>query len=58
MLRHLARLAVANDCGRFEWSELDWNTPAIEFYESLGAQPQKEWIRYRLTGQALKDLAA
>lgn len=58
MLRHLARLAVANDCGRFEWSVLDWNTPAIAFYESLGAQPQKEWIRYRLTGQALKDLAA
>lgn len=58
MLRHLARLAVANDCGRFEWSVLDWNTPAIEFYESLGAQPKKEWIRYRLTGQALKDLAA
>jgi RimJ/RimL family protein N-acetyltransferase len=58
MLRHLARVAVDSDCGRFEWSVLDWNTPSIAFYESLGAQPQKEWIRYRLTGQALKDLAS
>lgn len=57
MLRHLAGVAVANDCGRFEWSVLDWNAPSIAFYESLGARPQKEWIRYRLTGQALKDLA-
>src|SRR5690606_15062379 len=50
MLRHLARVAVDNDCGRFEWSVLDWNTPSIAFYERLGAQAQKEWIRYRLTG--------
>lgn len=58
MLRHLAQIAVAKDCGRFEWSVLDWNTPAIEFYDSLDAKPQSEWIRYRLTGQALQQLAA
>lgn len=57
LLRHLARIAVAHDCGRFEWSVLDWNAPSIAFYDSLGAQPQNEWIRYRLTGQALHDLA-
>jgi GNAT superfamily N-acetyltransferase len=57
LLRHLAQMAVEQDCGRFEWSVLDWNTPAIEFYDSLGARPQTEWIRYRLTGQALLDLA-
>ena len=57
LLRHLAQLAVARDCGRFEWSVLDWNTPSIAFYDSLGAKPQAEWIRYRMTGQALLDLA-
>ena len=58
LLRHLAQLAVAWDCGRFEWSVLDWNTPAIDFYESFGARPQSEWTTYRLTGQALLDFAA
>ncbi|WP_457979367.1 GNAT family N-acetyltransferase [Ectopseudomonas composti] len=58
LLRHLAQLAVARDCGRFEWSVLDWNTPAIDFYESFGARPQSEWTTYRLTGQALLDFAA
>lgn len=58
LLRHLAQLAVARGCGRFEWSVLDWNTPAIDFYESFGARPQREWIGYRLTGQALLDFAA
>lgn len=58
LLRHLAQLAVARGCGRFEWSVLDWNTPAIDFYESFGARPQSEWIGYRLTGQALLDFAA
>ena len=57
LLRHLARIAVDKDCGRFEWSCLDWNTPSIEFYNSLGAKPQSEWIRYRMTGQELLDLA-
>lgn len=58
LLRHLAQLAVARVCGRFEWSVLDWNTPAIDFYESFGARPQSEWTTYRLTGQALLDFAA
>ncbi len=57
LLKHLARLAVARGCGRFEWSVLDWNEPAIKFYESLGARPQDEWTTYRLTGEALKALA-
>ena len=58
LLQRLAQIAVDQDCGRFEWSVLDWNTPSIKFYESLGALPQSEWIRYRVTGQALLDLAA
>jgi len=58
LLRHLAQLAVVRGCGRFEWSVLDWNTPAIDFYESFGARPQSEWTTYRLTGQALLDFAA
>lgn len=58
LLQHLAAIAVEKDCGRFEWSVLDWNAPSIAFYESLGAQPQSEWIRYRLTGRALEALAA
>ncbi|MBT4520647.1 MAG: GNAT family N-acetyltransferase [Halieaceae bacterium] len=57
LLRHLAQLAVARDCGRFEWNVLDWNTPAIEFYESFDAKPQSEWVGYRLTGEALVNFA-
>lgn len=57
LLKHLARIAVSRDCGRFEWSVLDWNEPAIQFYESLGARPQEEWTTYRLTGAALQALA-
>lgn len=57
LLIHLAKIAVSNQCGRFEWSVLDWNEPAIKFYQSLGAEPQNEWVSYRLTGQALTDLA-
>ncbi len=57
MLQYLARTAVSQKCGRFEWSVLDWNTPAIKFYESIGAKPQDEWIAYRLAGKALQDFA-
>jgi GNAT superfamily N-acetyltransferase len=57
MLQHLARMAVANGCGRFEWSVLDWNEPAIRFYRSIGAVPMDEWVRYRLAGQALAEFA-
>jgi len=57
LLKHLAELAVKNDCGRFEWNVLDWNEPAINFYESIGAKAQSEWIGYRLEGQSLLDFA-
>ena len=55
--RHLATIAVERQCGRMEWSVLDWNTPAIEFYQSLGAVPMSEWTVQRLTGEALRRLA-
>lgn len=58
MLTHLARLAVERGCGRLEWWVLDWNEPAIRFYEKLGAEPMDEWTVYRLTGGALDKLAA
>ncbi|WP_027858688.1 GNAT family N-acetyltransferase [Marinobacterium jannaschii] len=57
MLQRLAAIAVENGCGRFEWSVLDWNQPAIDFYQSLGARPQDEWVKYRLDGEALLALA-
>ncbi|MUO81589.1 GNAT family N-acetyltransferase [Agrobacterium vitis] len=58
MLRYLAKLAVDTGCGRFEWSVLDWNEPAIRVYDSVGAEPQTEWIRYRLSGDKLAEFAA
>lgn len=58
LLKHLAKIAVGRGCARFEWSCLDWNEPAIRFYQSLGAQPQEEWVIYRLTGDALTEFAA
>lgn len=58
LLRRLAGIAVENGCGRFEWSVLDWNEPAIRVYEAIGAQAQPEWIRYRLAGDALHAFAA
>ncbi len=57
MLRHLARIACDADCGRLEWSVLDWNEPAIQFYLSIGASPQDEWVRYRMAGDTLKAFA-
>jgi GNAT superfamily N-acetyltransferase len=57
MLKHLAQIAVAEGCGRFEWNVIDWNEPAIQFYESFGAEAQKEWVGYRLSGQTLADFA-
>lgn len=58
LLARLARLAVERDCGRFEWMVLDWNTPAIQFYESLGAALAPEWQLCRMTGEALQRFAA
>jgi GNAT superfamily N-acetyltransferase len=57
LLQYLAKVAVDNDCGRFEWVVLDWNQPAIDFYLSIGAKPRSEWIRYRMDGRALIDFA-
>ncbi len=57
LLKHLAAIAIENDCGRFEWNVLDWNEPAIQFYQAIGAQPQNEWVGYRLAGAALQDFA-
>ncbi|MFC0398655.1 GNAT family N-acetyltransferase [Paraburkholderia rhizosphaerae] len=58
MLRHLAALAVERQCGRFEWSVLDWNQTAIDFYERLGATVLPDWRIVRITGDALEQLAA
>ena len=57
LLQHLASLVVERQCGRLEWSVLNWNTDAIGFYEKLGARPQDEWTVYRITGDALTRLA-
>ena len=57
LLLHLAKLANTRGCGRMEWSVLDWNQPAIEFYESLGARRMKEWQICRLTGPSLTQYA-
>ena len=57
LMVHLARVAVERGYGRFEWSVLDWNTPAIDFYRSIGARPMDEWTVQRIDGQALRELA-
>jgi GNAT superfamily N-acetyltransferase len=58
LLVALAQECVRNDYERLEWSVLDWNTPAIDFYKSLGAAPQDEWATYRLTDTALTKLGS
>ena len=58
LLASLARLALDEDCRRLEWSVLDWNQPAIAFYQSIGAVATDEWTRYRLAGSALRDFAS
>ena len=58
LLAHLARLALSRGCPRLDWAVLDWNTPSIGFYTSLGAQALREWNLYRLSGAALQELAA
>jgi GNAT superfamily N-acetyltransferase len=57
LLREVARIARDRDCGRMEWSVLNWNTPAIEFYQSLGAEPLGEWTMYRMDEAAIAKLA-
>ncbi|WP_372638976.1 N-acetyltransferase family protein [Fodinibius sp.] len=57
LLGFLAQLAVDRNCARLEWTVLDWNKPAIEFYRALGARPLDEWTTFRLTGKSLKKVA-
>lgn len=57
LIRELARIAVERGCGRLEWSCLDWNTPSIDFYLSLGAEQMNEWTVYRFAGEKLRALA-
>jgi len=58
LLLYLAKTAVAEGCGRFQWQVLDWNTPAIDFYKSLGAMTLKEWLTMRVEDEALERMAA
>ena len=57
LLTYLAKVAVQKGCGRYQWQVLDWNTPAIEFYASLGAKVMKEWLTMRVSGAELQELA-
>ena len=57
LLGKLASLAMERGCGRLEWSVLDWNEPAIDFYRRLGAEPLDDWTQYRLTGPTLHELS-
>jgi GNAT superfamily N-acetyltransferase len=57
LLRRLAKVATERECGRLEWSVLDWNEPSIEFYKGLGAKPLDEWTMFRITGLGLAELA-
>ncbi len=56
LLTYLAKVALEKACGRYQWQVLDWNTPAIEFYESLGAKVMKQWLTMRVSGEALRKL--
>jgi GNAT superfamily N-acetyltransferase len=57
LLQSLAAIAVARDYARFEWAVLDWNQPALDFYQGLGAVPMDEWTVHRLSGDALTQVA-
>ncbi len=57
LLKKMAQIALKDNCGRFEWSCLDWNKPSRDFYQSIGAQSQDEWVGYRMSGQTLIDFA-
>jgi GNAT superfamily N-acetyltransferase len=58
MLHYVSKLAIDRRCGRLEWSVLDWNEPAINFYKKIGAVPMNEWTVFRMTGEKLTKLAA
>ena len=57
VFQNLAKIAKERNCGRLEWSVLDWNTPSIEFYKSLGAKPMDEWTVFRLDKTGIENLA-
>ena len=57
LLVHLAKIAIKENCGRFQWAVLDWNQPSIDFYEALGAKKLSEWLIMRVDGEALEKLA-
>jgi GNAT superfamily N-acetyltransferase len=57
MLKYLAKLAIERDCGRMEWSVLNWNEPAINFYNKIGAVPMQEWTVYRMNEDAIRNFA-
>jgi GNAT superfamily N-acetyltransferase len=57
LLQALAGIAIDRDCARLEWTVLDWNTPAIDFYRAKGALPQDDWTTQRVSGAALRQLA-
>jgi GNAT superfamily N-acetyltransferase len=58
LLQRLAAIALEKGCARMKWEVLDWNSPAIDFYNAMGAEIQKEWLNVRLSGEALERLAA
>ena len=58
LLKRLAEICVENDLGRLEWNCLDWNTPSIEFYKSIGGEMLDEWLNFRLSGEALRNMGA
>ena len=58
LLQRLAAIALEKGCARMKWEVLDWNTPAIDFYNAMGAELQKEWLNVRLSGDALRRLAS
>ena len=57
LLKHLAGICINKGYGRLQWWVLDWNTPAIDFYKSIGAEPMDEWTVFRVSGNALKELS-
>jgi GNAT superfamily N-acetyltransferase len=57
LFRKVAQIALERDCGRLEWSVLNWNEPAIGFYKKLGAQAMNEWMVYRLSGDSLSNFS-
>jgi len=57
LLTYLAKLAIERDCGRIEWSVLDWNESAIQFYKKLGARGMEEWTVFRVAGDSIKNMA-